>query len=93
MLAFMLISTVSFANNNLEKERLKENTVSNSFETKNNLSIFKICNITHNVTDDEGNIINTMNYSISVENDASCSDLSKSLRELSVHLVYFGGLF
>ncbi len=94
----LLTVSVTFATNDVESVSTldsKEIPKLKNVESINNnfLELFKLCNITHRVTDEEGDVIDTVHYSVTVEKGESCAELSKKLRDLSVLLVYWGMIF
>jgi len=89
MLAFMLMSGFAFANedNNYDNEAVKKtNTilkVDNFNKLYKNLKFVKICNITHRVIDENGNVMATYSYSVDVGSSKTCRQASAELKHFS----------
>lgn len=84
ILVFVLTASLSFSNNN-EKSKFAENksvTVKYSKLMGTILidtDLYKLCKITHNVIDNEGNLMGTYVYNIEIS-EGTCSELSADLK-------------
>lgn len=85
MLAFVLMSGLVFANNDVIKKDNKKTKVIANFSktTFTLLDLITKCHITHNVVDEEGNTMFTYVYDIEIPSSSSCKDQSEALKPFS----------
>lgn len=70
----MLTTNIAFANNNEKRKSIENETVLVKFDNFTdifikNSDLFKRCKIIHNVNDEEGNTLVTVEYNIEVSNE------------------------